>query len=249
MRLKGFTLIELITAIVLVAIIMIPVALIAMEYVRSVAYADSLTAAANLGQREMAIVNNLAYGTLASANFQNYMGYNFDVARQVSPVTIGKKVIVTVYPHGSTEKVTELATYVMNVSFGLGGGSRASYFAASGGSFGSPTNLSGITLQNISTTDSITMIGVILTLSKNNALSSVTMDGLARYTGSLPLQRNVATQVAFQSNFAMSANQTYSGAQGGSFVFNNSFVKNDTVTIIFLFSDGSQSQAYQWKKT
>jgi prepilin-type N-terminal cleavage/methylation domain-containing protein len=124
---SGFTLIEMIITIVLVSIVMIPIALIAAEFVRSTVYADSLTMAANLGRQEMAIVNNLSYAdpTLADGydhRTTNYAGYPYDVRRAVNSV-IGtndnlKRVMVDVFPRGSATRLIELVTYVMDVEFG-----------------------------------------------------------------------------------------------------------------------------------
>ena len=240
---KGFTLIEIITAVVLVAIIMIPLALMAMEYVRSIAYADSLTSAQGLARREMAIVNNLSYDTLASGSYPNYMGSNFDVSRQVSFATgfgsAVKKALVTVMPHGSAQKLIELAAYAMNVSFGAGGGARASSFSASGGAFTSSNQLAGMLLTN---TNAAAIAGVIMTSTRTRTLSAITIGGTAVYTSPPTVSLGSAqTQVTFQNNFAMSPGVPYSAT----FTFTGApAAQSYTVTIIFVFNDGSQSASY-----
>lgn len=242
--------IEVIMAIVVISIIMIPIAMIAMEYVRSTAYADSVTSAANLGRREMAIINDTDYAALSSDSFPNYAGSDFDLTREVAPLpdfgNAVKKTVVTVSRHGSTEKLVELAAYAMNVSFGAGGAARAAFFSASGGSFASPNRLSNITMQNTNTTDEIIMVGVLMTLNAANTLNSVTMDGATKYTGSLSIPANAETQVSFQNNFAMAPSTTYSGAQGAAFTFGGNFKKNNNIKVAFVFSDGSQSAQYTW---
>lgn len=257
---KGFTLIEMITAIVLIGIIMIPVALMAIEYVRSIAYADNLTMAANLGRREMGIVNNLNYTdpTLADGynnTTQNYAGYNFDLKRMVNYVAGTannlKRVRVMIYPHGSTGQLIELITYVMNVLYGAGStggalGDEASSFLASAGSL-TRNNLTNVILRNTRGTGNITMTSVILTSTVNKTLRSILMGSETRFSGSVALPANTPVTIALQKNFYMNSSTTYSGINGGRFNFAQGPNQSYIFTIKFIFYDSTPSTAYSWR--
>ena len=262
MNFRGFTLIEVITAIVLIAIIMIPVALIAMEYVRSIAYADSLTMSANLARREMGIVNNLNYTdpTLADGydnTATNYDGYNFDLRRTVNYI-VGtnnnlKRVRARVFPSGLTNQLIELATYVMNVQTSAGSaggalGNERDSFLASAGAL-QRNQLYRATLRNTRTTGNITMTQVIMTSTVNKTLRTINMGGEARFSGSTALVANTPTTIDLQKNFIMNSNTTYSGAAGGTFIFATGPNLTYTLTIIFVFYDGTQSAPYSWSYT
>ncbi len=259
-RSKGFTLIEIITAIVLISIIMIPVALIMMEYVRSSAYADSFTTASNIARREMGIINNLSYSDPTLANgydvtTQNYAGYNYDLKRTVSSVSGTtdnlRMVRVRVFPHGSTTgAVGDFATYVMNVQYGGGAGNgQAKYFVASNGVL-SWTQLSSVSLRNTSTSGVITMTGVIMMPSVTKTLLTMKTNNANRFSGSVTLLADTETQVNFETNFPMSLNTTYSGSKGGIFTFQTGGTPQTYSMIVkFIFSDGSQSQPMTWNYT
>lgn len=261
-KLSGFTLIELITAVVLIAIIMIPVALIAMEYVRSTAYADSLTMAVNLARREMSVVNNLSYSdpTLADGydnTTQEYAGYSFDLRRTVNyvPGTNNnlKRVRVRIFPNVSTNQLIELAAYVMNVQFGAGSaggalGNEKDSFIASGGTL-SQNRLIYATLQNTRSTGNITMTSVIMTSTINKTLIAITMGSESRFSGSVALPANTPTTINLQKNFIMNSNTSYSGTNGGRFNFTTGPNQTYTLTIQFVFYDGTQSTAYSWTYT
>ncbi len=255
---KGFTLIEVITSVVVIAIVMIPVTLISMEYVRSAAYADSLTMATNLVRMEMAVVNNLNYSnpTLADGydnTSANYSGYKYDLRRTVNfvPGTANnvKSVRIRVYPNGSAEQLMETATYVMDIQYGMGSaggtaGDEAVSFLASGGTL-TRSALSGVVLQNTRLTGNITVTGVVITPTINKTISGITMGGESHLSTSVSLPANTATTVNFTKNFFMNSNILYSGADGGTFSFNSTNVTH-TITIQFIFYDGTQSAPYSW---
>lgn len=261
-RVRGFTLIEMIIAIAVIAIIMIPISLMLMEYVRAIAYADSLTVAANLAQRELGIINNLGYGVLNNALFTNYAGYNFDLDRVVSYVSGTnnnlKMVRLRVFPHpmASSGQLLDLVTYVigMNVGFGAGSsggaaGSEGASLSVSGGAL-SRNSLSNVTLRNIRsdgniTIGNITMKGVIVSSTRNRTLNSITINGDSRISNSVPITSNPIL-VPFSRNFFMKYPIIYSGASGGQFNFAGGPNQPYTLTIIFVFYDETQSAPYVW---
>lgn len=123
---NSFTLIELIITIVVLGIVMIPVGLMSMEYVRGIAYSHDLAVVEGLAKTEMAQINNLGYDNLPIivSTFENYKGLPYDLERTV--VSAGsdlKKAQVRVYPHGAPDNnLINLVTYVASVSFGSGSG-------------------------------------------------------------------------------------------------------------------------------
>ena len=255
---KGFTLIEMIIAVVVIAIIMIPISLMLMEYVRAIAYADSLTVAANLAQREMGIINNIGYGALNSASFTNYTGYNFDLDRSVTYVSGTnnnlKLVRVRVFPNpmASFSQLIDLATYVigMNVGFGAGsaggapGDESASLSPVSDGTIGK-SSLSNVTLQNTRSDGNITMKGIIMSSTRDRTLNSIMMNGDNRIGAPVPITSN-PTLVQFNRNFFMNSSIIYTGAAGGQFNFAGGTNVSYTLTIIFVFYDETQSPPYVW---
>ncbi|MDP3789402.1 MAG: prepilin-type N-terminal cleavage/methylation domain-containing protein [Candidatus Omnitrophota bacterium] len=257
-RERGFTLIEVITAITLMAIIMIPIALFAMEYVRSIAYNDSLSMATNLACREMAIVNTLSYTDPTLANgydltTQSYAGYGYNLRRTVNylPGTSStvKRVRARIYPAGSTEQVTEFVTYVMNIPAGAGSaggasGNESDSFLAREGVL-ARDQLTRVTMRNTRTTGNITVTKVILTSSVNKTLRSITMEGETRFTGSETLTANIPKTIDLQKNFIMNSNLTYS--RTANFYFSQRDNRY-SLTIAFVFYDGTQSAPYTWSR-
>lgn len=267
-RVRGFTLIEVIVTVTVVAIAMIPAAMIVMECIRSAAYADSLTTAANLARREIGIVSNLAYNDATLASGYNnlassYAGYNYDLRRQVSSVTDAsgsmanlKKVAITVYPHGSSAKLIEADTYVINgvtSGAGSGGGTKsgteASALSITGGGFQDP-KLINVGIRNTRTTGNITITGMYMwQTSGNKRLNIAVLSGNQTvYTGSLvlpnskPASPNVILQAANIVNYSAVPDTT------ANFTFNNAIGNNKWVYIIFVMSDGSQTGTYSWKR-
>jgi len=124
---KGFTLIELIMTMVVVSIIAVPLALLLGQHVTSVFQSEDYTMAADLARYEMERVKNMAYANVVSANFPNYQGYNYDVARTVSfvqgtaltPESL-KFVRIDIRKSGSAAVLFSLVTYLArNVIYGV----------------------------------------------------------------------------------------------------------------------------------
>ena len=124
---KGFTLIELIMTIVVIAIIAIPLALLVMEHLSSTLRSEDYTMAVNLARFEMENIKNLNYANIVSGSFPNYQGYSFDITRTISfaqgsgatPESL-KLVQVDVNRSGSAAILFTLKTYIaQNVAYGL----------------------------------------------------------------------------------------------------------------------------------
>lgn len=125
---NSFTLIELIITIVVLGIVMIPVGLMSMEYVRGIAYSRDLTVIEGLAKLEMSKINNLDYNDATLANgynntSTNYEDYPYDLRRTVEEIGGIKKVQVRVYLAGDgANQLINLITYLADVSFGAGSG-------------------------------------------------------------------------------------------------------------------------------
>ncbi|MFH1876291.1 MAG: prepilin-type N-terminal cleavage/methylation domain-containing protein [Candidatus Omnitrophota bacterium] len=125
--LTGFTLIELIMTIVVVAIIALPLSVMLSQQVQSTFRSSDYSSALNLARLEMEKVNNLAYDSIASGTFASYEGYPFDVTRTVnfapgSGVILSeslKQIKVEVRKAGDVTVLAELVTYIArNVNYG-----------------------------------------------------------------------------------------------------------------------------------
>jgi len=250
---QGLTLIELIVVITILGIVMIPVAIMAIEYVRSIVYSRDLAIAEGLAMTEMAKINNLAYSdaTLDDGDDDttaNYEGYSFDLNRKVDYVAGSsnnlKKVEVTVYPSGTTATLVQLVTYIADVSFGagsgggaVGSGGEADSLVVAGGSI-SAKLLQNITLENTSGS-AITITGVTATFSGAGGikLNKIDMDGSERWSGNA----NSGSSVTLDTNFQLSASTTYNDT------CHFTFSKNLTsATISFTMSDATTTGDYTW---
>ncbi len=116
---KGFTLIELIMAIVVVGIVALPISITLAKHVQSVFQSQDITMATNLAKFDLAQVNNTSYTGIASASISNYEGYGYNLTRTVSYVNGSfsssestKKITVQVTKSGSPEVLAKLVTYV-----------------------------------------------------------------------------------------------------------------------------------------
>jgi len=116
---KGFTLIELIMAIVVVGIVALPISITLSKHVQSVFQSQDITMAINLAKFDLAQVNNTSYTSIASASISNYQGYGYNLTRTVSYVNGSsfssestKKITVQVTKSGSPEVLAKLVTYV-----------------------------------------------------------------------------------------------------------------------------------------
>ena len=88
---QGFTLIELIMTIVVLAIVMIPLGFMSMEYMQAIVHSRGLAVAEGLVKTEMAKINNLSYSdsTLEDGDddtTSNYEGHSYDLRRTVDYV-------------------------------------------------------------------------------------------------------------------------------------------------------------------
>lgn len=262
---KGFTLIEVITAIVVISIIMIPVALIVMEYVRASSSEDAFAVARELANQEMVIVSDTEYSdpTLAIGYDHltpNYMGYNFDLRRKVTAAPIGgvwsssaKRVEVDLYPHGSSQSVANLFLEITDVEKGAGSaggalGSECDSFNISGGAL-RRNDLYRATVQNVRTTGNITVTGFIIISSMDKTITSVNMGQDTKLQSSVTVPANTPTTVTLTKTFIINSGISYSGASGCTITFANAPNQAYSVSLRFIFSDGSQEAAWHvWNK-
>lgn len=257
MNKHGLTLIELIMAIVIMSIIMIPVALISIEYAKAAVYADSITTASNLASREMSIVNNLSYSDPTLVNgydniTKNYAGYNFDLRRTVSVVPGSlnnlKLVRTRIFPGGSNEQLVEFATYVIDVMPGAGSaggalGLEGDSFYYAFGTLGRDV-LTDVMIRNIRYTGNITMTGLIITTSIDKTVTYIRIAGENRFSGSVDVPANVPTRIDFQENFMMNMGISYFGSNGLSITFSKGLKVPYSLSLTFLFYDGSKYDSY-----
>jgi len=253
-RKRGFTLIELIMAIVVLAIVMIPLGVISLEYMRGVVYSRELVVAEGLAKTEMAIINNLSYtdATLEDGDDDtttNYQGYAYDLRRTVSFVPGWsnnlKQVNVRVYPTGTAVQVVELVTYIANVAFGHGsggggpgGGGEADSLVVSAGTMDGK-KLKNITLENTDA-DTITITGVTISFAGAGGikLKTITMNGIQRWSGT----ENSGSTVTLDTSFALAAGTTYPNTATFSFSKDLSSVSS----LIFIMSDATETSVYSW---
>ncbi len=131
---RGFTIIEIIITVVLVGLVLIPLGIMATEYIRGTFYSRDLGVAEGLAKDEISKVNNLDFNdpTLADG-YDNitgsYQGYPYDLRRSVNYVpgtnNTLKQVQIRVYPAGdSTKQLVNIITFVANVSYGAGSSSK-----------------------------------------------------------------------------------------------------------------------------
>ncbi|MBU0710205.1 MAG: prepilin-type N-terminal cleavage/methylation domain-containing protein [Candidatus Omnitrophica bacterium] len=250
----GFTMIELIIAIVLLGITMIPLGLMSIEFVKAIPYSRDLGIAQELAKTEMAKINNLSYSdsTLDDGydnTASNYEGYLYDLRRTVNYVSGWnnnlKEVQVRVYPSGVTvNPLTNLLAYVADVSFGAGSsggavaGGEADSLVVFGGSI-SGSDLQNITLENTSS-DPITITGVRISFSGGGGikLNTITMDSTERWSGTA----SSGTTITLDTSFALSGSTTYSNT--GFFSFSKSL--SSVSSLVFIMGDASETESYPW---
>lgn len=267
---RGFTLLEVIVSIVLIAIIMIPLGLISIEYVRSIAYADTLTQASNLARLELARVNSLPFGSvpIVTDQIQSYPAYaSFDVKRTVISINSNaKRVIVRVFRQGSLDRLIELTTYIGNVLFGTGSaggglGNEGDYFLATGGSF-TTAYVHRVSFRNrppnpaMPSKGNITVVGVKLMSDITRTLTRISMGGATvgdtygiRREEDIVLPANTRVSVPFEKTFIMNPYPPeYATLNERLFVFLGNYNGQTTLRAIFLFSDGTESQEFTWSR-
>lgn len=251
---RGFTLFEVITTIVIAAIVMIPIAFVLIEYVRSTVYAETLTQTADLTGLEMATISNIDYGSLASQTFSNYAGAGFDLQRVVSYVSGTsnrlKSAAVKLFPHLGASPVSDMMTYEIGMDIGFGPGisgkqvsdPEASFFSAGPAGSIEKNRIQFIPVANTRSKYNITMVGVEMTSVPNNILTWIAMNAKSRHAaGSKTLLKSDPKFIPFYWNFYMPAGATFSGPIGGRFDFKDTGDVPYTVTVRYVFIDGSKS--------
>jgi len=256
---SGFTLIEIIITIVVIAIFVSGTALVFHQIIEGSMFSGDLIEGLNLARREMSKVINLSYDGDATlddgydVNTMNYDSSGYDLNRKVDIVAGTsdnlKKVEVTVYPTGKTNQLVKLATYVADVSFGPGSGGaapgsgqEADSLTVSGGTI-SGKNLRSIDMENTDATDDITISQVTVSWTNSNpakpaSLTTIEMDGSARWSGS---ESTSGTTIALTNTFTLSAATFYNNT--GKFTFSQNI---SSVTLTFIMSDASSTSDYSW---
>jgi len=123
--LTGFTLIEIIMAVSILAIVGSAVSVFVINHMVAVTKRNQYSLAMNLARLEMEKVQNLAYASVTTLNTSNYLNYSLYVARTVNVIPPAgaeelKQVTVEVKKDVSSPSLVTLNTYIVkNVSFGL----------------------------------------------------------------------------------------------------------------------------------
>ena len=248
---QGFTLIELIMTIVVLAIVMIPLGFMSMEYMQAIVHSRGLAVAEGLVKTEMAKINNLSYSdsTLEDGDddtTSNYEGHSYDLRRTVDYVVGSsnnlKKVQVRVYPPGNTtDHLVNLVTYIANVSFGSGSGggaasSEADSLVVSSGNIHRKV-LRQIDMENSNLTDDITIDQVTVSWGGSNTLTEIEIGGSTRWTGS---ESTSGTTIDI-TDFTLTAGTSYNNT--GLFTFSSNV---SSVSLTFIMSDASETSTYSW---
>jgi len=251
---RSFTLIEIIITFVLVGIVMVPLGLMSMEYMRSIVFTRDSHVVEGLARLEMSKINNLGFTDVTLANGYNnttssYEGYDYDLRRTVNDVAGWssnlRQVQVRVFPSGESNiHLINLITYVADVSFGagsggggVGGGSQADSFALTAGEI-KKKKLKKITIENTGESEIVwTVVKVTFT-----GAAGIEMDKIKR--DSTTLWDNTASSgdvITLTTSFTMDPETSYDKLEF-------KFTKNvSTVTIdYFEFEDLTQSGSYSW---
>ncbi|MFH1360209.1 MAG: prepilin-type N-terminal cleavage/methylation domain-containing protein [Candidatus Omnitrophota bacterium] len=121
----AFTLIELLITIVVVGIISIPLSVSLFQQVEGTFRSQDYTMAINLARYEMEIVNNMDWDNILSANYLNYLGTSYNLARRVRMITPPgveglKQVSIQVRRAGSADDLAIFITYIArNARYGI----------------------------------------------------------------------------------------------------------------------------------
>lgn len=265
MKNNGFTLIEVIVAMTLIAIVMIPAALISMSAVKAAADGDAWTMASNLARRELGVVSMLPYADLTLATGYNvltssYQGYRYDLRRQVTAVTGTtdlRRVAVTVYPAGSLAQILRVDTYVIN-NFSTGYSTLRATVSPEGGALtvtgafaGNNNTITINPMKNNSALGNIAVTGLyVWSTQTNRTLRSVTMDGVTVWTGNLtisasqPAQPNISltNPNPIVSTASCVIGPLVSITTGTTFVFSGNVT--GVVSIKYRMSDGTDSATF-----
>jgi len=251
---RSFTLIEIIITFVLVGIIMVPLGLMSMEYMRSIVFNRDSHLVEGLARLEMAKINNLSFSDITLADgyditTSSYEGYDYDLRRTVDNVAGWssdlKQVQVRLFPSGeSGVHLINLITYIADVSFGVGsggggvgGGSQADSFALTAGKI-KKKKLEKITIENTGGSEIIwTIVTVTFTGDSGITMNKIKRDKTTLWTGTA----NSGDTITLDSSLTMDAGKSYNKLQF-------EFTKNlSTITInYFEFEDLTQSGSYSW---
>lgn len=120
----GFTLMELVMAIVVAAIIAIPLSVTIASYVKGAFASQNTAMAVALARYDIERVNKMPYASMVSASFSNYLGYSYDVRRTVSYIQGNgtsaeslKKIVVDVRRSGNPTVLASFTTYFAKILF------------------------------------------------------------------------------------------------------------------------------------
>jgi len=254
----------------LMAVVMIPAALISMSAVKTAAEGDAWTMASNLARRELGIVNVLPYADLTLAVGYNnltsgYQGYKYDLRRQVTAVagtTNLRQVAVTVYPAGNLQQTLRADTYVINndtstgyvTGLGVGGGAVSpeggSLSNTGAGSWSGGNRTRNVTtVTNTSANGNITIMGVSIWRAAGTAfnLTAVTMDATSVWTGTLavPTSQPASPNVVM---FASCIIGPSSSVTSNTFVFSASPTAGLVIYTKYRMSDGTDSATYSFNR-
>ena len=251
---RGFSLIEIIITILIIAIFISVIALVFQEIVKGLGFSGDTVKALSLARLELSKVNNLSFTDLTLADgynntTSNYESSSYDLNRLVSivPSTSNnlKKVTISIYPSATTSVLAKLITYVADIDFGPGSGGsapggedpEADSLTVTGGAI-SAKLLQNITLENTST-DPITITGVTITFTGSGGikLKTIDMNGVERWSGTV----SSGSTITFDTNFTLSASTTYSSTAHFTFSKNVS-----SATVTFNMSDATSTSSYSW---
>ncbi len=126
-KVAGFTLMELVVAIVVAAIIAIPLSVTIASYVKGAFASQNIATAVALARYDIERVNKMPYASMVSVSFSNYLGYSYDVTRTISYVQGNgtsaeslKKIVVDVRRSGNPAILASFTTYfAKNILYGL----------------------------------------------------------------------------------------------------------------------------------
>jgi prepilin-type N-terminal cleavage/methylation domain-containing protein len=126
---NGFTLIEMIMAIVLLGLIAVTTGLFSSQQLISTSQSGEYTIAQNLARMELERLQNLAYTSLTTGTVttSNYQSYGYDVVTTISYVFGNdasaeslKQIVIQVRKSGSSSDLARLVTYIAkNITYGL----------------------------------------------------------------------------------------------------------------------------------
>jgi len=243
---RGFSLIEIIITILIIAIFVSVIASVFQEIVKGLGFSGDTVKALSLARLELSKVNNLKFtdSTLADGynnTTSNYESSSYDLNRAVSivPSTSNnlKKVIVSVYSATTTNILAKLATYVADINFGSGSETQADGLAVTSGDINNK-RLRRIDFENTSDED-ITMTGVTITFTGNGGirLKRIKMDGSIVWNGN----ENSGSTITFSSPFILTAGTFYNNA--GLFRFSKNL---SSATVTFNMEDDSTTSSYSW---